>query len=143
MRDCRTNWLWQEQHYRCTLFRLTKLSGGSIFIDGQGIGLMGLEVLRKSVSIVPHDPVLFATSIRDNLDPFSLHTDESVRFICCAMFDSLSPQALQVMRVLKLVKMDAVVPSTGEGACVLESLVSENGGNVSSGQRQLLCLARA
>jgi ABC-type multidrug transport system fused ATPase/permease subunit len=61
------------------LFRLTELSGGSILIDGHNIGEMGLDLLRKSVSIVPQDPVLFASSVRSNLDPFSLHSDENVR----------------------------------------------------------------
>jgi ABC-type multidrug transport system fused ATPase/permease subunit len=66
------------------LFRLSELSGGSIVIDGQNIAEMGLELLRKSVSIVPQDPVLFATSIRSNLDPFSVHSDDSVSGACCA-----------------------------------------------------------
>lgn len=60
------------------LFRLAELSGGAIIIDGHNIGDMGLQLLRKSISIVPQDPVLFATSIRNNLDPFSAHTDDSV-----------------------------------------------------------------
>ncbi len=66
------------------LFRLSELSGGSIVIDGQNIAEMGLELLRKSVSIVPQDPVLFATSIRSNLDPFSVHSDDSVSGALCA-----------------------------------------------------------
>ena len=63
------------------LFRLTELSGGAITIDGHNIGEMGLDLLRKSVSIVPQDPVLFASSVRSNLDPFSLHSDENVRAV--------------------------------------------------------------
>ncbi len=68
------------------LFRLSELSGGAILIDGQNIGDMGLEHLRKNISIVPQEPVLFATSVRNNLDPFTMHSDESVRsFVLCFM----------------------------------------------------------
>jgi ATP-binding cassette, subfamily C (CFTR/MRP), member 1 len=61
------------------LFRLSELCGGSIMIDCQNIAEMGLQLIRKSISIVPQDPVLFATSVRNNLDPLCAHSDESVR----------------------------------------------------------------
>ena len=123
------------------LFRLSELCGGSIMIDGQNIAEMGLQLLRKSISIVPQDPVLFATSVRNNLDPFCAHSDESVRVPPTRIFFCLI--IVQVMRVLKLVKMDSAVLAMNDGGSGLEGVISENGGNLSSGQRQLLCLARA
>ena len=60
------------------LFRMTELTSGRIVIDGQDISRLGLVRLRRAMSWVPQEPVLFAGSIRKNLDPLSLHSDEDV-----------------------------------------------------------------
>ena len=38
--------------------------GGSIYIDGENIGLMGLSALRSRLTIIPQDPVLFSGTLR-------------------------------------------------------------------------------
>ena len=53
------------------LFRIVEAAGGSIFIDGENIGLLGLGKLRSRLTIIPQDPVLFSGSMRMNLDPFN------------------------------------------------------------------------
>jgi len=79
-------------------------------------------VLRSSISIIPQEPTLFIGSIRYNLDPFEEHSDEDL------------------WRVLDLVKLKVFVNDL-DGK--LDAPISENGSNISVGQRQMLCMARA
>lgn len=58
-----------------TIFRIVELESGSISIDGVPIGGLGLNTLRRQLSIIPQDPVLFTGDVRDNLDPFHEHDD--------------------------------------------------------------------
>jgi ABC-type multidrug transport system fused ATPase/permease subunit len=47
-------------------------------IDGVNVLNMGLGDLRSKISIIPQDPVLFAGSLRRNLDPFHLYGDPEI-----------------------------------------------------------------
>jgi ATP-binding cassette subfamily C (CFTR/MRP) protein 1 len=47
--------------------RIIESAGGSIYIDGENIGLLGLTKLRSRITIIPQDPVLFSGTIRMNL----------------------------------------------------------------------------
>ena len=60
------------------LFRIIEAAGGQITIDGQNIGLMGLNRLRSRLTIIPQDPVLFSGSLRMNLDPFEMYSDDQI-----------------------------------------------------------------
>ena len=95
---------------------------GIILIDGQDISKLGLHDLRKKISIIPQDPLLFSTSLRKNLDPFNVHSDSDI------------------WTSLEQAHLADVVHSLKEG---LETKMSEGGSNFSVGQRQLVCLARA
>ncbi|XP_075056250.1 ATP-binding cassette sub-family C member 5-like [Mixophyes fleayi] len=105
-----------------TLFRLVELSGGSISIDNVYINETGLEDLRKKLSIIPQEPVLFVGSVRSNLDPMNHYTDE------------------EVWKALDKTHMrERVAQLQGQ----LQFRVTENGSNFSVGESQLLCMARA
>jgi ATP-binding cassette subfamily C (CFTR/MRP) protein 1 len=60
------------------LFRILEADGGRILIDGRDISKMGLHDLRRQLTIVPQDPVLFSGSLRMNLDPFERCNDDAV-----------------------------------------------------------------
>nr|CAD7589367.1 unnamed protein product [Timema genevievae] len=101
------------------LFRLVELSGGKIKIDGEDISGISLQHLRNKLAVIPQDPVLFTGTIRSNLDPFRAYKDE------------------EVWAVLEKTRLkDRVTSETGQLDCVV-------GDNLSMGERQLLCLARA
>ncbi|KAF3708249.1 Canalicular multispecific organic anion transporter 1 [Channa argus] len=104
------------------LFRIIEAAEGRIIIDGIDISTIGLHDLRNRITIIPQDPVLFSGTLRMNLDPFDKFTDE------------------QIWRVLELSHLKDYVAGLQEG---LKHEVSEGGENLSVGQRQLLCLARA
>ncbi|KAL0964216.1 hypothetical protein UPYG_G00320960 [Umbra pygmaea] len=104
------------------LFRIIKAAEGRILIDGIDIATLGLHDLRSRLTIIPQDPVLFSGTLRMNLDPFETFTDEDI------------------WRVLELSHLKDYVAGLQEG---LNHEVSEGGENLSVGQRQLLCLARA
>ena len=103
------------------LFRMIDMDSGRIFIDDVDIATMGLHCLRKKLTIIPQEPVLFAGSLRMNLDPLGAYSDE------------------ELWKVLKMSHLSNFVNSLKEG---LQHEISEGGTNVSVGQRQLLCLAR-
>lgn len=60
------------------LFRIIESAGGKIVIDGQDISKLGLHALRSRLTIIPQDPVLFSGTMRINLDPFNVHSDEDI-----------------------------------------------------------------
>ena len=60
------------------LFRIIEPSSGTISIDNVDISKIGLHRLRKNITIIPQDPVLFSGTIRVNLDPFFEFDDEAL-----------------------------------------------------------------
>uniref|UniRef100_K3WIN5 Uncharacterized protein n=1 Tax=Globisporangium ultimum (strain ATCC 200006 / CBS 805.95 / DAOM BR144) TaxID=431595 RepID=K3WIN5_GLOUD len=104
------------------LFRVVECAEGRILIDGVDISTIKIQDLRKKLTIIPQDPVLFSGSLRLNLDPFDEKPDDDV------------------WHVLRKVHLFDDVSKWGQG---LEYEVAEKGDNLSVGQRQLVCIARA
>jgi len=105
-----------------SLFRIIEAAGGKIVIDGIDISTIGLHSLRSRLTIIPQDPVLFSGSLRMNIDPFNSYSDD-------AIWTALEHSHLKTF-----------VKGLNDG---LEYKIAEGGENLSVGQRQLLCLARA
>lgn len=89
---------------------------GEIKIDGRDSSTLGLHELRSRISIIPQHPFLFSESLRYNLDPSHIYND-------VLLWDSLRQVELNNL--------------------VLDQRVMNGGSNLSTGQRQLICLARA
>ncbi|KAI7829941.1 P-loop containing nucleoside triphosphate hydrolase protein [Kickxella alabastrina] len=108
------------------LLRFVEAARGRITLDGVDIAAVGLEDLRRSVTIIPQDPVLFNGSIRFNLDPFGEYPDALV-------WDALHRA--------HLTRHDP--PPGSQATITADSAISDNGHTLSLGQRQLVALARA
>ncbi|RXM37152.1 Multidrug resistance-associated protein 1 [Acipenser ruthenus] len=104
------------------IFRILEAAKGEIYIDGINIAEIGLHELRTRITIIPQDPVLFSGTLRMNLDPFDAYSDEEV-------WNSLE--------LAHLKNFVSGLPDRLNHEC------SEGGENLSLGQRQLVCLARA
>lgn len=63
-----------------SLFRIIESNYGTIEIDGVKINEIGLHDLRKKLTIIPQDPVLFSGTLRQNLDPFESYTEADIWF---------------------------------------------------------------
>lgn len=133
------------------LFRGLEAEKGQILIDGVNIGSIGLRDLRENITIVPQDPTLFTGTIRSNLDPFGLFSDEEIftalrRVHLIGSGTSGTATPMTSSTALEANGMNGSTASVTDNKNVfhnLDSLVSESGSNLSQGQRQLLCLARA
>ena len=104
------------------LFRMVEPCGGQMLIDGVDIQKISLSDVRTNLSILPQDATLFHGTLKYNIDPWAAHGDE------------------EVWNALRYVQLEGVVRRMPKQ---LETMVAEAGANLSAGQRQLLCLARA
>ncbi|XP_036267186.1 ATP-binding cassette sub-family C member 6 isoform X2 [Pipistrellus kuhlii] len=104
------------------LLRLLEAAEGEVWIDGVPISHVGLHTLRSRITIILQDPILFPGSLRRNLDMLQEHTDEAIW------------KALETVQLRALV---ASLPGQLQYEC------ADQGDDLSLGQKQLLCLARA
>lgn len=121
------------------LFRFLDPETGNIKIDNVDITSIDLQRLRRSITIIPQDPTLFTGTLKSNLDPYDQYSDEQIF------------EALKRVNLVSQEELERSVPSETSSVSSeninkflnLYSEISEGGGNISQGQRQLVCLARS
>jgi len=104
------------------LFRLHEICAGTVLLDDRDTSKLGLQCLRRTITVVPQDPVLMEGSVKTNLDPFSTVEQDVLK------------------RAVQKAELAADETATD---IVLARNVEGGGSNLSCGERQLLCLARA
>ena len=103
-----------------SMFRLLEATSGSIFIDDIDISKIGLEMLRKNLTIIPQEPTIIEGTLRENVDPSNNYSDEKIK------------------KILNDVGLDDFMKDK-----TLDYQIENNGNNISIGERQLICIARA
>jgi ABC-type multidrug transport system fused ATPase/permease subunit len=98
---------------------------GDIIYDGIPIQTLNLDSLRSCITIIPQHPELLSGTLRENLDPFSEHTDATLN------------------EALRSAGLFTLQEEHDEARISLDSMISGGGSNLSVGQRQILALARA
>ncbi|OII72306.1 ABC transporter family protein [Cryptosporidium andersoni] len=104
------------------LLRLVEPSKGIIKVDDIDISSIHTNELRRKIFIIPQDPVIFSGTIRFNIDPVSEYTDK------------------EVLEALYRSNLHHTINSLPDG---INYILDSGGSNLSVGQKQLICLARA
>eukprot|EP00742_Colponemidia_sp_Colp-10_P004608 GILJ01004917.1.p1 GENE.GILJ01004917.1~~GILJ01004917.1.p1 ORF type:complete len:678 (+),score=66.89 GILJ01004917.1:57-2036(+) len=122
---------------QCLLRMVPTLEGSHVIIDGLDTANLKLSCLRRRMTIIPQEPVIFEGSVRYNLDPVGEHTDER---LMAALVECHALSGLSNSDPSSSVKQagDSVVVNTSS---VLDVQLTQD--LLSLGQKQLLCLARA
>ncbi|KAL3473213.1 P-loop containing nucleoside triphosphate hydrolase protein [Aspergillus californicus] len=111
-----------------TLLRCLDTRSGTIHIDSVDISKIRLHDLRTRVGMISQDPVVFAGTVRDVLDPFKQYDESELH---------------GALEKVSLSSPGQAADDEAPGIIPLTFPIAESGRNLSQGQRQLLCLARA
>ena len=104
-----------------SLCRILESLEGKILIDDDDISKINLDSLRHNITIVPQDPFILEGTLKENLDPLNKNKDSEILEILdsfCLFKDISSEKRLNIK-------------------------IKEGGSNLSIGEKQLICFARA
>jgi len=102
------------------IFRILEAYSGKILIDGIDISQIRLSKLRTNLTIIPQDPFIFNGTLKYNVDPLEIYSKEEIE------------------SCLKMIGHNFENHQKG-----IERSIDDNGGNLSVGEKQLICIARA
>ena len=146
--------------------RLVEIEHGTMTIDGVNTSDLPLDQLRDAITVIPQDPTLFAGSVRFNLDPMDKHSDEEMLSLLkraglekILNREKTSTEDERGKRRKKVVYDDSDSQSQSSSSeseeeddddlkkekrsGPLDMAIQEGGENLSSGEKQLLCICRA
>ena len=150
--------------------RLVEIEHGTMIIDGVNTSDIPLDQLRDAITVIPQDPTLFAGSVRFNLDPMDKHSDEEMLSLLrraglekILNREKTSAEDERGKRRKKVVYDDSDSESQSSSSeseaedekdedadlkkekrsGPLDMAIQEGGENLSSGEKQLLCICRA
>ena len=107
------------------LFRIIETFQGAIYINNMDIKKIPLKILRTHLGIVPQEPKIFSGTLKFNLDPLQKYSDfeinNAIREV--GLFNLMQENGRDIRKKLNM-------------------KLRENGGNLSLGEKQLICLAR-
>ncbi|MBI4282847.1 MAG: ABC transporter ATP-binding protein [Chloroflexi bacterium] len=103
--------------------RFYEVSNGAILVDGYNVASVTQQSLRRQIGIVPQDPFLFSGTIEDNI-----------------RYGRIEASHEEIIEAAKAAGVHDAITHLKHG---YDTPVGERGGNLSAGQRQLVCLARA
>lgn len=103
-----------------SIFRILEPFEGKIIIDGEDISKIGLSKLRKNLTIIPQDPCILKGTLKYNIDPLGVFKDHKIE------------------HVLNMVGFNYESDEKG-----INRQIGDQGDNLSVGEKQLICIARA
>ena len=103
--------------------RFYEVEKGDVIMDSYNVHSVTQQSLRQQIGIVPQDPFLFSGSIEDNI-----------------RYGHMEASHPEVVEAAKTAGAHDFITRLEQG---YETPVGERGGNLSAGQRQFICLARA
>jgi ABC-type multidrug transport system fused ATPase/permease subunit len=140
------------------LTRIVPICGGSIKFDGVDINEVNIDHVRESITIIPQESVLFKGTMRFNLDPTGKCTDKEMQELLIeAEMDKVifkkKEESDKKKKELeeKMTNKDALEKAKKakghmeekEDFSLLEFKIEGGGGNLSSGEKALICICRA
>ena len=104
-----------------SLLRIIEAFEGSIAIDGTLIENLELSHVREKITVIPQDPYLFEGTLRENVDILGEYEDD------------------QIKTALESVNLGYLLNYQGG----LDMMIKSSGENLSAGEKQMMCIARA
>ncbi|TNV86168.1 hypothetical protein FGO68_gene2272 [Halteria grandinella] len=107
-----------------SLSRIVEIEGGEINIDGVDISKLPIKDVRRKITVIPQDATMFTGTLKYNLDPEGKVSES------------------RIIEVLRAAELDDLLQRDNQNLG-LDMLITENGANLSSGEKQLICICRA